>query len=94
MQAVSYTAQWTAAARAVETERGDQAIFADPFARELAAPRGFELLDRNGGSGLRPFIAIRTRYLDQTIDTVLHETAIRQIRDRPINCDRPGHRVS
>ena len=43
MDAVSYTAQWMAAARAQESERED-ALFVDPLARELAAPRGFELL--------------------------------------------------
>ena len=32
MEAVSYTAQWTAAARALETERPDR-MFEDPFAR-------------------------------------------------------------
>ncbi|WP_035794603.1 class I SAM-dependent methyltransferase [Kitasatospora mediocidica] len=79
MEAVSYTAQWTAAARAVESERPDDALFADPFARELAAPRGFELLDKYGGGGLLPFIAIRTRYLDDSIQAVLRDTGIRQI---------------
>ncbi|MEV5144685.1 SAM-dependent methyltransferase [Streptomyces sp. NPDC052727] len=79
MEAVSYTAQWTAAARALETERGDRAIFQDRFARSLAAPRGFELLEKNRGSGLIPFIAIRTRYLDESIEQILAENDIRQI---------------
>ncbi|MFE9611271.1 class I SAM-dependent methyltransferase [Streptomyces sp. NPDC006012] len=79
MEAVSYTAQWTAAARALETERGDQAIFKDRFARALAAPRGFELLEKNRGSGLIPFIAIRTRYLDESIQQILADNDIRQI---------------
>ncbi|GGZ39262.1 S-adenosyl-L-methionine-dependent methyltransferase [Streptomyces inusitatus] len=79
METVSYTAQWTAAARALETERGDQAIFQDPYARALAAPRGFELLEKNRGSGLAPFIAIRTRYLDESIKQILAENAVRQI---------------
>ncbi|MFG2934496.1 class I SAM-dependent methyltransferase [Streptomyces sp. NPDC048282] len=79
MEAVSYTAQWTAAARALETERGNRAIFEDPFARALAAPRGFELLEKNRGSGLTPFIAIRTRYLDESIAQVLADDDIRQI---------------
>lgn len=79
MEAVSYTAQWTAAARALETERGDRANFRDPFARSLAAPRGFELLEKNRGSGLTPFIAIRTRYLDESITQILADDDIRQI---------------
>ncbi|MBB5122059.1 methyltransferase [Streptomyces eurocidicus] len=78
MEAVSYTAQWTAAARAVESER-DDAMFRDPFARDLAAPRGFELLDKYGGGGLLPFIAIRTKYFDDGIGTVLRENAVEQV---------------
>ena len=53
MDAVSYTAQWMAAARAQESER-DDALFIDPLARELAAPRGFELIERYAGGGLLP----------------------------------------
>ncbi len=79
MEAVSYTAQWTAAARAVESERVGDAMFDDPFARELAAPRGFELLDKYGGGGLLPFIAIRTKYLDDSIEAILRESGIRQV---------------
>ncbi|MFB6889979.1 class I SAM-dependent methyltransferase [Kitasatospora sp. NPDC056327] len=79
MEAVSYTAQWTAAARALETERGDRATFRDPYARALAAPRGFELLEKNRGSGLAPFIAIRTRYLDESIERILADDGIRQV---------------
>ncbi|MFJ7152240.1 SAM-dependent methyltransferase [Streptomyces sp. NPDC100445] len=79
MEAVSYTAQWTAAARAVESERGDGAMFDDPFARALAAPRGFELLEKYGGGGLVQFIAIRTKYLDDSIETILRDSGIRQV---------------
>jgi methyltransferase (TIGR00027 family) len=79
METVSYTAQWTAAARALESERGDRAILRDDHARALAAPRGFELLEKNGGGGLIPFIAIRTRYLDDSIEQILAENDIRQI---------------
>ena len=79
MQAVSYTAQWTAAARALETELGERASFTDPYARSLAVPRGFELLEKNRGGGLIPFIAIRTRFLDETIESVLRDNDIRQI---------------
>lgn len=97
MEAVSYTAQWTAAARALETERGDLAIFEDRFAPALAAPRGFELLEKNRGSGLIPFIAIRTRYLDDSIREILAENDIRQIvfvaagmDTRPFRLEWPG----
>jgi methyltransferase (TIGR00027 family) len=79
MDAVSYTSQWTAAARALETERGDGALFEDPLAREFAAPRGFELLDKYRGSGVVEFVAIRTRFLDDTIQSLLSSTPIRQV---------------
>ena len=48
MHAVSYTAQWMAAARALESERED-ALYVDPLARALAEPKGFELIDRYAG---------------------------------------------
>jgi methyltransferase (TIGR00027 family) len=100
MEAVSYTAQWTAAARALETERGDRATLRDPFARALAAPRGFELLEKNQGSGLATFIAIRTRYLDESIAQILADNDIRQIvfvaagmDTRPFRLDWPDEAI-
>jgi methyltransferase (TIGR00027 family) len=41
---VSDTALWVAVYRAEETDRRD-ALFHDPFARRLAGPRGFELIE-------------------------------------------------
>ncbi len=79
MEAVSYTAQWTAAARALETEREDERLLHDEYARALAEPRGFELLAKYGGGGLQEFVAIRTRYLDDSIATILATTDIRQV---------------
>ncbi|WP_051499187.1 SAM-dependent methyltransferase [Nocardia sp. BMG51109] len=79
LREVSYTSQWTAAARALETEREGERLFEDPYARELAAPKGFELLDKYGGGGLREFVAIRTRYLDDAIREALADTDIRQV---------------
>jgi methyltransferase (TIGR00027 family) len=79
METVSYTSQWTAAARALESERNGDALFHDPWARDLAAPRGFELLDKYGGGGLQEFVAIRTKYLDDAIETAITEAGIRQV---------------
>lgn len=79
MEAVSYTAQWTAAARALESERDSDAMFQDPYARALAAPRGFELLKKYGGAGLLPFIAIRTAYMDESVQESLRDSDIRQV---------------
>jgi methyltransferase (TIGR00027 family) len=79
VETVSLTSQWTAAARALETERNGDKLFTDDLARELAAPRGFELLDKYGGGGLVEFVAIRTRYLDDAIESVLSTSDVRQV---------------
>ncbi|MET9927990.1 MULTISPECIES: SAM-dependent methyltransferase [unclassified Streptomyces] len=78
MDAVSYTAQWMAAARAQESERED-ALFTDPLARDLAAPRGFELIERYVGGGVLPFISIRTRFLDDAIKEIVAGSGIQQV---------------
>lgn len=78
MEAVSRTAQWTAAARALETEREDR-LFADPYARTVADTIGFELLERYAGAGTVPFLAIRTTYLDRAIVRAVEEHGIRQV---------------
>ncbi|MUM18789.1 SAM-dependent methyltransferase [Mycobacterium sp. CBMA271] len=70
MKHVSRTSQWTAAARALESERDDP-LFVDPLARTLAEPEGFDLLRRYGGGGLQEFVAIRTKYLDDLIEARL-----------------------
>lgn len=78
MEAVAYTAQWTAAARALESERPD-AIFTDPWARALAGEKGFALLDRYAGAGTIPFIAVRTRFMDNAIFATVKERDLRQV---------------
>lgn len=78
MDDISYTAQWTAAIRALENERPD-GLFRDEYARHLAEPRGFELLDRYQGAGVSDFVAVRTRYIDDAFGRVLAETGIRQV---------------
>jgi methyltransferase (TIGR00027 family) len=66
LEPVSRTAQWTAAARALESERPDR-IFYDPYARLVAGEDGTALLRRYEGSGVIPFVLLRTRYLDDAI---------------------------
>ncbi|MDQ3402884.1 MAG: SAM-dependent methyltransferase [Actinomycetota bacterium] len=78
MEAVSYTAQWTAAARALESERTDS-VFVDPHARMLAGDKGFSLLERYAGAGTVPFLAIRTKYLDDAILATIAERGISQV---------------
>ena len=79
MDAVSYTAQWTAAIRALEADQGDGKLFDDELARELAKPDGFSLLEKYHGGGVQEFVAIRTRYVDDAIATTLAETLFRQV---------------
>ncbi|HEX4723746.1 MAG TPA: SAM-dependent methyltransferase [Pseudonocardiaceae bacterium] len=78
MLPVSCTAQWMAAARAVESERAD-ALFVDPLARELATEDGFELLHKYANGGLEPFVCIRTRFLDDGIAALRPADGITQV---------------
>jgi methyltransferase (TIGR00027 family) len=64
----AYTAFWIAAVRARETERRDR-LFADPYARDLAGQRGFEVMaasERASGRG-NAFIPVRVRWFDDLI---------------------------
>jgi methyltransferase (TIGR00027 family) len=64
----AYTAFWIAAVRARETERRDR-LFADPYARDLAGQRGFEVMaasERASGQE-NPFIPVRVRWFDDLI---------------------------
>nr|WP_247897331.1 SAM-dependent methyltransferase [Azospirillum argentinense] len=76
---VSLTAQWMAAARALESRRGDGRLFVDRFAHDLALPHGYELLERYKGGGVCDFIAIRTRYFDDAVTAAAETEGIRQI---------------
>ncbi|MFF2806304.1 class I SAM-dependent methyltransferase [Streptomyces sp. NPDC058000] len=92
MEAVSRTAQWTAAARALETERDDR-LFADPYARTVADTIGFTLLERYAGAGTVPFLAIRTTYLDRAITRAVTERALRQVVFLAAGMDTRFHRL-
>ncbi|MER5640238.1 SAM-dependent methyltransferase [Kitasatospora sp. NPDC002227] len=78
MEAVSRTAQWTAAARALESER-ESPLFVDPYARTVAAGIGFELLERYAGAGTVEFLAVRTTYLDRAIAEAVTGQGLRQV---------------
>jgi methyltransferase (TIGR00027 family) len=68
MRGVALTALWVAAWRADESERPD-ALFHDPYARALAGPEGFEVLEaaREVAVIEAPFVPIRTVFFDQRI---------------------------
>jgi methyltransferase (TIGR00027 family) len=63
------TARWTAAARAIETNRQD-ALFEDPWAAELAGDEGRRWAESRAPESLAPMI-VRTRFFD---DFLLHAT--------------------
>ena len=80
MQPISLTAQWTAAIRALETERSANRLFVDELARDLAKPDGFSLIDRYSGSGVQEFVIIRTRFFDDAILNILQASEqVRQV---------------
>lgn len=66
MKSVSATALWAAALRAGESQR-DDALFVDDLAEELAGDKGFALRARYERPGVADSLAIRTRYMDETI---------------------------
>ncbi|MGZ6098440.1 MAG: SAM-dependent methyltransferase [Myxococcaceae bacterium] len=68
MQGVALTSLWVAAWRAAESERPD-ALFDDSFARQLAGPEGFAVLEaaRAVSPVEAPTIPVRTRFFDQRI---------------------------
>ncbi|MCX4734105.1 SAM-dependent methyltransferase [Streptomyces sp. NBC_01363] len=78
MRPVSHTTQWTAAARALESERTD-ALFHDAYARPLAGHHGFRLLEEHPAGGLVEFVAIRTRNLDRAIEAACRDGEVRQV---------------
>jgi methyltransferase (TIGR00027 family) len=72
----------TAAARALETERGD-GLLSDPLARALAGSEGFELL-RRGAMGAvaangSPSYVVRHRFLDDYLTDLMVSSDIRQV---------------
>lgn len=79
MDTVSYTAQWTAAIRATESGHGNNSLFQDPLANELAKPEGFKLLQKYRGGGVQEFVAIRTWYFDNAIKRAVQHVGFDQI---------------
>jgi len=84
---VSVTARFTAAVRARESARPDR-LFDDPWAAALAGDEGVAFMNRlaeaaaaAGGPNLRdnPYLAIRTRLLDDFLGQGVAETGARQV---------------
>jgi len=74
LEDVSDTGRWVAFLRALESERQD-ALFRDPFARQLAGERGRRIAEgmpappgaRPGPSAFASLLAVRTRVFDEMI---------------------------
>ena len=67
MDPLGVTSQWTAAARARESQRSDR-LFFDPYASALAGPDGARLLDHMEQAGSHGwYLAIRTRFFDDFV---------------------------
>ncbi|WP_020667570.1 SAM-dependent methyltransferase [Amycolatopsis nigrescens] len=93
MEDVSYTAQWTAAVRALETAREEDRLFTDEYAHILAEPKGYQLLERYRGGGVAEFVTVRTHYFDLAIVDVVQNTSIRQIVLVAGGMDTRAHRL-
>ena len=87
MTPVGSTAQWIAAARALETE-SESPLFSDPYARALAGDQGFSflLLTRAaaGGGAMPanmpdPYLSLRTRFLDDGLMAAVAAGSVRQV---------------
>lgn len=94
LHAVSYTAQWTAAIRALEGDRGEAGLFHDDLAHDLAQPEGFDLLEKYRGSGVQDFVAIRTKYVDDSIKEILQKNSITQVVFIAAGMDTRAFRLS
>src|SRR5262245_44284601 len=93
MNAVSDTAFLTAFCRAVETERAD-AHFHDPHARQLAGPRGEQLLQRfPGGSENANGCIVRTCILDSLVMQVLRDHAVGTVINLGAGLDTRPYRL-
>ncbi|HEY4320312.1 MAG TPA: SAM-dependent methyltransferase [Gemmatimonadales bacterium] len=72
---VSDTARWVAYYRAMESERPD-AIFRDPFARQLAGPEGERIVrELPQGVAWAPPLVVRTAVLDEMIQARIADGA-------------------
>ena len=97
---VSLTSRWVAAARALESRRADR-LFEDPYAELLAGPEGFALLERMAharqgpaASHENPYLAIRTRFIDDYVTVTLSQSSIRQIVILAAGLDVRAYRLS
>ena len=103
MNPVSRTARWIAAARAAETRRPDR-LFEDRFAEALAGADGFALLAQmtqmgriastGDGPPENPYLAIRTRFIDDFLQAALPRSEARQLVILAAGLDARAYRLA
>jgi methyltransferase (TIGR00027 family) len=76
---ISDTARWVAVYRAMETERPD-ALFKDPFARQLAGSRGEEIVaTMKRGRSMAWAMVVRTVVIDELIVEAVEKRGVRRV---------------
>jgi methyltransferase (TIGR00027 family) len=90
---ISDTARWIAYYRAMETERPD-ALFKDPYARELAGERGEAIVRTlpRGRSSAWPLI-VRTAVLDELIQKAVRELGAQAVVNLAAGLDTRPYRM-
>lgn len=97
IESVSDTARWVAIYRAEESERRD-ALFRDPYARELGGPKG-EAIAKHilGGKRTGWAVAIRTHVIDEYLRRLIAEDRVDMVVNlasgldtRPFRMDVPN----
>lgn len=91
---ISDTALWIAMYRATESERPD-ALFYDPFARELAGERGAQIVAELAKHGMQSWpIVVRTQVLDELILKAVEEDGFDTILNLAAGLDTRPYRLA
>ncbi|MGH8312183.1 MAG: class I SAM-dependent methyltransferase [Gammaproteobacteria bacterium] len=91
---VSDTALWVAMYRALESERLD-ALFHDPYARELAGERGREIVERlPKAKHLAWPMVVRTQILDELIQDAVEQDGFDTVLNLACGLDTRPHRLA
>jgi methyltransferase (TIGR00027 family) len=87
------TARWTAAARAIESQREDR-LFDDPWAATLAGENGATWIEGLHAGNDGASTALRTRFFDDFLLGVTHEHALRQVVFIAAGLDTRAYRLA
>jgi methyltransferase (TIGR00027 family) len=89
---LSSTARWTAAARALESARGDR-LFYDPWATALAGAEGAAWAANRSPDSLAPMV-LRIRFFDDFLQRITRENVVRQVVLMAAGLDTRAFRLS